>query len=151
MPISIPKAGEVVQADSSAVANAVSQRDANGDIAYRYVAASAHKPASASVGAYYGAVRSITASGTVAATDHVILADATGGAITVTLPAAATSGGMLLTIKKTDNANNVVADANASETIDGATTKTIATQYGFLTLACDATGWHIIASGGTIS
>jgi hypothetical protein len=81
--------------------------------------------------------------------DDVVLVDATGGAVTMTLPPAANK--WQLVVKRTSAANNVVVDANASETIDGALTKTITTQYGFLRLASDGTGVNIIATGGTIT
>jgi hypothetical protein len=83
--------------------------------------------------------------------DKVLLVDASGGARTITLPAAATMTGKRYTIKRTSASNNVIIEGNLSETIDGAANKTITTQHGFITILCDGTGWHIIATGGTIT
>jgi hypothetical protein len=91
-----------------------------------------------------------TANYTTTVDDQVVLGDATSGVVTITLPAAATTG-KVITLKKTDAVNNVVLSRAGSATIDGATTKTITTQYGFLTVISNGTNWSIIASGGTIT
>jgi len=68
--------------------------------------------------------------------------NATSGAVTVTLPAAASNTGMRVSIKKIDaSANAVTIDGNGSETIDGATTSSLASQYDVATLICDGTEW----------
>lgn len=86
--------------------------------------------------------RAITATGAVAVDDYMILADATSAAITVNLPAVAASAGRVLVVKKTDaSANAVTLDGNASETIDGATTKALAAQYDVVTVVCDGSAW----------
>lgn len=90
-------------------------------------------------------VRSVTATTTATAAEYLILANATSGAITVNLPAVAASEGALLVVKKTDASGNAVTlDGNASETIDGATTQAITTQYDAITVACDGTAWWIV-------
>ena len=76
---------------------------------------------------------------------NVIIADDTSGAITINLPAAESSTHRTLTVKKTSASNSVTLDGNASETIDGATTKALSSQYDFVTIVCDGTAWHIIA------
>lgn len=91
-------------------------------------------------------ISSITSNTTLTSTDglEIILADATSGAITVTLPAAASSSGRTLTIKKTDSSVNLVTvDGNASETIDGDLTKKLGFQYDFMEISCDGSNWHI--------
>ena len=81
-----------------------------------------------------------------AAADDIILCNAAGGAISINLPAVASSAGQVYTIKKTDSGGNAVTvDGNASETIDGATTKALASQYKYVTVACDGSVWWIIA------
>lgn len=96
-------------------------------------------------GAVYGAVRTITATSSVAVGDYAIFADATSGAITVNLPAVAASSGRQLEVKKVDASGNAVTlDGNSSETIDGATTLAIATQYQSYTVHCDGTAWWVI-------
>jgi hypothetical protein len=77
-------------------------------------------------------------------TDDAIECDASGGAFTVTLPAAATSTGVKYYIKKTDaSANAVTIDGNASETIDGATTKALSSQWASYTIICNGSSWSI--------
>lgn len=85
-----------------------------------------------------------TANYTATNADDVIPCSASGGAFTVTLYAASGNSGRRLTIKKTDSSFNAVTiDANASETIDGALTTTLNTQYEAVTLICDGSNWHI--------
>lgn len=79
--------------------------------------------------------------------------NATSGAITATLPAASTARiGMRHVFKKTDATNNVVVTAAGSDTIDGAATKTITTQYGAVSVVCvSATAWSVQSTMGTIT
>ena len=88
----------------------------------------------------------VTAATTYAATSNndVILCDATAGAFSVSLPAVATSIGMVVTIKKIDaSANAITIDPNASETIDGVTTKQLTAQWNALTVACNGVAWFV--------
>ena len=82
---------------------------------------------------------------TAAATDDIILAT-TASAWTLTLPAAASYARKTFTVKKMDNTPSIslTIDGNASETIDGATTTTINTQYEVVKLYCDGSNWHIL-------
>jgi hypothetical protein len=81
---------------------------------------------------------------TATSSDHVILCDASGGSFTITLPAASGVSGIIYHIKKTDSSGNAVTvDGNASETIDGATTRIISTQYDSMMIICDGSSWHI--------
>lgn len=75
----------------------------------------------------------------------VINVDATSGAITLTLTAAATLGdGFWCYVRKADSsANGVVIDPNAAETVNGAATATLSTQYDQRLLVCDGTGWFL--------
>jgi len=82
---------------------------------------------------------------TVLASDCTILADATAGAITVNLPAAANNTGRVITVKKIDSsANEVTIDPNGAETLDGATTQSIGVQYTAYTMQCDGSNWFLI-------
>ena len=92
------------------------------------------------------AFRTITVSETVRDTDCLILADATAGAITVTLPKAARWAGLTLIIKKIDASNNVTIDGDGSETIDGAATVVLNTQHHSRTLFSDGSNWRVIAT-----
>lgn len=73
------------------------------------------------------------------------LGDATGGAFTYALPAAATAGdGFRIGFKKVDaSANAITIDANGSEEIDGATTFVLAEENDFVVLVCDGTAWQV--------
>lgn len=101
------------------------------------------------VGAYvssFGAkTRAITASTIQQFSDFCILANATSGAITLTLQPAQRVKGRLLYVKKTDaSANAVTVDGSGSETIDGSATVSTTTRYvGFLIIS-DGTNWNLI-------
>ncbi len=76
---------------------------------------------------------------------QIIIADATSGAITVTLPAVGKMTNYQVTVKKVDStANTVTVDGESAETIDEVATQVISTQYEALTLASDGTEWWII-------
>lgn len=80
--------------------------------------------------------------------DRTILVDTTAGARTITLPAAAGVKHLRITIKKTDSSGNAVTiDGDGSETIDGATTQSLASQYDAMTVQSDGSNWHIIGVG----
>lgn len=76
--------------------------------------------------------------------DGCIRCDATSAGFTLGLHAAAVVG-TIVRIKKVDSSANIVTvDANASETIDGALTYPLATQYEELTLVrVSSTAWEI--------
>lgn len=82
--------------------------------------------------------------------DKVILVDATSGVITISLLAAATAGnGFRIVVKKIDNSSNaVIVDGNGSETIDGATTSSMSTQYDSINLISNGTNWNEILNIG---
>ncbi|MCX6210140.1 MAG: hypothetical protein NTZ59_11765, partial [Bacteroidetes bacterium] len=80
-------------------------------------------------------------------TDHTLLADATSGGFTITLPTAATCGGRIYVIKKIDATGNVVTiGTTSSQTIDGVTTKTLNVQNSCMQLQSNGSNWFIIAS-----
>lgn len=74
--------------------------------------------------------------------------NAVGGAMTVNLPAAI-GNGRLVTIKKIDSSGNAVTiDGSGSETIDGATTYTLAAQWDVVQFIDAAAGlWEITSTG----
>jgi hypothetical protein len=76
--------------------------------------------------------------------DNVLLVDCTSGVTTMTLPAAATSGGHVFYFKKVDSSsNNMVIQANGSELIDSANTLSSNVQFEAFTLITDSTQWWI--------
>lgn len=94
-------------------------------------------------GVKYG-ITTKTSNYTATVADTYINVDATSGAVTILLPAASGNTGLELNVKKIDSsANAVIVDGNASETIDGATTKNITVQNDAFTFVCDGTGWFI--------
>lgn len=69
---------------------------------------------------YSATIRTLTASSSASRDDHTLLANATSGAITVTLPAIRAKW-LVLVIKKTDSSSNYVKIVpSGSDTIDGA-------------------------------
>lgn len=85
---------------------------------------------------------------TVAATDQdaLFLANAVGGAIVFNLPLASTvPSGFTVAFKKTDaGVNTVTIDGNGSETIDGALTYVLGTQYDYVKLRTNGTTWYVV-------
>lgn len=81
---------------------------------------------------------------TVLLTDNVLLADCTTGAITFSLPPAATATGRVFYFKKIDSTlNAMIIMANGVEVIDGFNTLTSTVQYEEFTLITDGTAWWI--------
>lgn len=93
-------------------------------------------------------MRAVTATTTLTANDYVVLCDPSGGAITVNLPAVATTQpGRLYWIRTTGTTNAVTIDGNASETIDGSTTKSLASgAIHAVKIVSDGTAWFTVAS-----
>ncbi len=79
-------------------------------------------------------------------TDDIILADESGGAVTITLPAP-TWAGETYTVKRISAAaNGVTIDTADTATIDGATSQSLAAQWDFIKVVSDGTDWFIIAN-----
>lgn len=75
--------------------------------------------------------------------EEIILADASGGPITVTLPDVSTD--IFVFVKKTDSTSNAVTIATPnSETIDGHSNLTISKQYNGFTITSDSTNYFIV-------
>ena len=86
-----------------------------------------------------------TAAYTATTSDNIILCDATSAAFTITLPAATNVTGLRYRIKKIDSSVNAITiDGNGAETIDGAATQSLATQYDSMDIACDGASWYIL-------
>lgn len=78
--------------------------------------------------------------------DRTVRCTATGGAMTVNLPAAGLVIGMTLTVKKTEtSANAVTVDGNGAETIDGSATFVLAGgARGSVMIQSNGTSWDIL-------
>lgn len=88
--------------------------------------------------------RTVTSSGSVGRGDDVVLVDASGGAVTLTLPSASDYTKELC-VKKIDvSGNTVTIDGASSETIDDKTTLTLAYQYDAVRIASDGSEWWIL-------
>jgi hypothetical protein len=93
-------------------------------------------------------ITTVTANYTAGANDYTILCNnAASSPITITLPTAAGISGRVYIIKKiaANSSNAVTLDGYGSETIDGATTVAIATQYSSYTIQSNGTSWFVIA------
>jgi hypothetical protein len=134
--------GPVIASDTAATPNTLIERDVNGDAYVKTLYATTVRNS----GAAYRAITSKSAGFTVDDTEEFITVDSTSADVTVALPAAAVSTGKKITIKKLVAAHNVIIDGNASETIDGATTLTLSSQYAVKTLVCDGTQWWVMGS-----
>jgi hypothetical protein len=132
----------IVQSTSEASASSVVERDSNADSkAARWTSTTSM----VSEGGIKAEYKAKTSAYTALESDFLIACNATSAAFAVTLPAAASSDGQILIIKKTDSSiNRVEVDGNASETIDGSATLYLTLQYESITLQCDATGWHVL-------
>jgi len=92
-------------------------------------------------------ITSVASPYTVTASNGVILVNASGGAITINLPASSGAFGREYIIKRTDatitNAVNITA--NGTDTIDGQATVSLTAQYQSFTIISDGAGhWYII-------
>lgn len=85
-------------------------------------------------------------------TDYdVLTVDASGGARAITLPDRATVQGKVYTVKRTSASNNVVISRSGSDTLEGATTKTLGSQYASITIVAGTATWLILATTGTVT
>ena len=90
------------------------------------------------------AVAAKTAAFTATDAEMILLVDATGGAVTITLPTAVGRTGQAYEVKRTSaGANAVTVDGAGTETIDGALTASLATQYATVRVVSDGTNWMI--------
>jgi hypothetical protein len=86
----------------------------------------------------------------VTSSDETILGNATGGDISLFLPAVSGTQGKKYSFKKIDSSSNsVIIDPDGAETIDGAATYSLATQYRTVEIESDGTQWLIKAINDT--
>jgi len=94
-------------------------------------------------------VVAVTANYTALDIDGLILADATAGDVTITLPTAEAREGRRMEVKKTDaSANLVVIDPQGTQTIDGSTTISLTQQYALRGIKSDGTNWWLVSAIG---
>lgn len=80
---------------------------------------------------------------TVTATDFLILADASGGAFTVTFPLPAQMQFAYVTVKRLNSGANAVT---LGGTFDGVVNPTLASQYSAKTVFSDGSAWYTLAT-----
>lgn len=79
--------------------------------------------------------------------DNLVLANATSGAFTVTLPTAVGITGRQIRVFKTDSTvNRVTIATTSSQTINGSTTQVLGTQYDVVTMVSDGANWVITSN-----
>ncbi|RYF66035.1 MAG: hypothetical protein EOO39_23770 [Cytophagaceae bacterium] len=92
-----------------------------------------------------------TSSYTLTTADSFLIANAAGGALTVTLPTAVGTNGRTYTIKKSDSsANQVTILAASGQTIEGSASLTLNSQWQYSILTSDGLNW-IITGGNTVA
>lgn len=90
------------------------------------------------------AVAAKTSAFTATDDDGMLLVDASSGAVTITLPTAVGRTGQTYEVKRTNaGANAVTVDGAGTETIDGALTASLATQYATVRVVSDGANWMI--------
>lgn len=82
---------------------------------------------------------------TILSTDSTIICNASTVNLTMTLPAAGTVTNQIYNIKKADaTVYTIIVDGNGSETIDGASTFTLTSQWECITVQSDGSNWFIL-------
>ena len=91
-------------------------------------------------------IRTVTSSAALNGSDNTVLANTTGGAITITLPSPTTIPGRIYTIKKigTGGLDNALTILPTGATIDGGSSFIIYNDWTYVTLQTDGTNWYII-------
>jgi hypothetical protein len=91
-----------------------------------------------------------TASYVLTDNDHTILADATAGAITQTLPTPVGRDGAEFVIARANDAGGDVTVDTAAGTINGAAAILLAGQYQSKTFRSDGANWYIVSGNGPL-
>ncbi len=86
-----------------------------------------------------------TSSYTVGTSDTVIFADATGGNVTITLPAASGVSGYRFYLKRVDGSGNSVSVVpTGADTIDGQSSLSLPLQYMAIAVVSNGLAWYIL-------
>lgn len=87
-----------------------------------------------------------------AASDNIVLVDSTAAARTITLPAP--TNGRVLFVKDlngTSASHHITINPFASETIDGASSYVLSTNYASVEFTSDGTNWSVLADNGSVT
>jgi len=85
-----------------------------------------------------------TSTYTAAATDYTIYCDNSSG-MTIDLPAASGCSGRIYIIKNVGSSGTITVDGNSGETIDGATTYSLSTQWSSIMIQSNGSNWLILS------
>jgi hypothetical protein len=137
--------------DSSGATGDLHYRDSSGNFVRLAVGATGNVLKVASGLPSWGTVNGTFTTGTqttnytVTSTDTVVFADATGGNVTITLPAASGVTGYRFYVKRIDgSANTVTIARSGSDTIDGMTSFTLDLQYTAFGVVSNGSAWYIL-------
>jgi len=93
------------------------------------------------------AAETITATPYSPGINKILLCDATAANITINLPAVNVAHGWEYIVKKIDaSGNTITLDGSGAETIDGAATLVIGTQWNAVHIHCDGVAWYVLNS-----
>jgi hypothetical protein len=82
---------------------------------------------------------------------YTVLVNASGGSRTITLPSASGIDGRIYVVKKTDSSTNVVViQPQTGQTIDGASSISLSTQYATVMLQAYGGNWYIVGYYGGV-
>ncbi len=81
---------------------------------------------------------------TLTSSDHTVIAS--GAGTTITLPTAVNIQGRIYVIKRNDSTNNITVNTTSLQTIDGATSLTLSTNYQVIMVQSDNANWQIISA-----
>lgn len=94
----------------------------------------------------------ISSAASIQLNEEVILLDSSSAAMTMGLPPASIMPGKVFILKKTSSDfNKITIDAYGSETINGATTTTLMTQYEGIKIFSDGSNWIILERTGIVT
>lgn len=99
----------------------------------------------------YASYSTTTVNATASAAGIDVLYCTNASAVTVNLPTAAGLDAHIFVIKRGSAVSAVTVDPNGSETIDGASTKSLNSQYAVLAVISDGTNWLTLWTFGTVA
>ena len=105
------------------------------------IGTSSHKYKTVFAGNVVSGVKSVSSNYT-ADYGEVVLVDASGGNVTITLPSPQANA--VINVKKIDSSSNVITVSGGGATIDGQSSFSFSIQYESYTFVSDGTNWYII-------
>jgi hypothetical protein len=90
-------------------------------------------------------VTTTTSNLTLTDTHYTVLVDATSSGVTITLPSASGIDGRIYVVKKIDSSvNTVTIQSQSGQTIDGASSITLLTQYATVVVQAYSGNWYVV-------